>query len=79
MTSIVPLEGQGVRENLSFEEVSVYILDRLVRRFSNKEIGSLKVLWRNESVKGGTEEAEADTVSHYPHLFPFILTLAWGI
>ena len=28
LTSIVPLEGLGVKENLSYEEVSIEILDR---------------------------------------------------
>ncbi|WMV29876.1 hypothetical protein MTR67_023261 [Solanum verrucosum] len=31
-TSIVPLEGLGVKENLSYEEVSIEILDRQVKK-----------------------------------------------
>ncbi|WMV41924.1 hypothetical protein MTR67_035309 [Solanum verrucosum] len=46
-TSIVPLEGLGVDENLSYEEVSVEILDRQVKKLRNKEVASEKVLWRN--------------------------------
>ncbi|KAK4737356.1 hypothetical protein R3W88_001053 [Solanum pinnatisectum] len=68
--SILPLEGLGVDENLSYEDVSVEIMDRQVKRLRNKEVASVKVLWRNHLVEGATWEAEADMKSHYPHLFP---------
>ncbi|WMV37537.1 hypothetical protein MTR67_030922 [Solanum verrucosum] len=41
---ILPLEGLGVDENLSYEEVPVEILDRQVKRLRNKEVASVKVL-----------------------------------
>ncbi|KAK4737909.1 hypothetical protein R3W88_001606 [Solanum pinnatisectum] len=68
--SILPLEGLGVNENLSYEEVPIEILDRQVKRLRNKEIASVKVLWRNHLVESATWEAEADMMSRYPHLFP---------
>ncbi|WMV55086.1 hypothetical protein MTR67_048471 [Solanum verrucosum] len=43
-TSIIPLEGLGVDESLSYEEVPVDILERQVKRLRNKEIASVKVL-----------------------------------
>jgi len=73
-TSIVPLEGLGIDENLSYEEVPVEILDRQVKRLRNKEVASVKVLWRNRLVEGATLEAEADMMSRYPYLFPSVLT-----
>ena len=48
--SILPLEGLGVDENLSYEEVPVEILDRQVKKLRNKEVVSVKVLWRNHLV-----------------------------
>ena len=42
--SIVPLESVAVNDSLSYEDVLVEILDRLVRRLRNKEVGSVKVL-----------------------------------
>uniref|UniRef100_A0A0V0GIF1 Putative ovule protein n=1 Tax=Solanum chacoense TaxID=4108 RepID=A0A0V0GIF1_SOLCH len=46
--AIVPLEVVGVVEdNLTYEEVPVQILDRQVKRLRNKEVASIKVLWRN--------------------------------
>ena len=57
--SILPLEGLGVNENLSYEEVPVEILDRQVKWLRNKEIATMKVLWRNHLVEGVIWENEA--------------------
>ncbi|WMV46564.1 hypothetical protein MTR67_039949 [Solanum verrucosum] len=45
--SIVPLESVVVKDSLTYEEVPVEILDRQVRRLRNKEVASIKVLWRS--------------------------------
>ena len=58
--SILPVEGLGVDENLSYEEVHVEILDRQVKRLRNNDIAIVKVLWRNDLVEGATWEAETD-------------------
>ncbi|KAH0644862.1 hypothetical protein KY284_032746 [Solanum tuberosum] len=68
--SIIPLEGLGVDESLSYEEIFVEILDRQVKRLRNKEVAFVKVLWRNHLVEGATWAVEADMKSRYPHLFP---------
>ncbi|XP_055825250.1 uncharacterized protein LOC129893851 [Solanum dulcamara] len=72
LTSIVPLESIGVKDRQSYEEVWVDILDCQVRKLRNKEVSSMKVLWRNQLVEGATWEAEDNMMSHYPHLFPSI-------
>ncbi|WMV09115.1 hypothetical protein MTR67_002500 [Solanum verrucosum] len=56
--------------NLRQGEVPVEILDRQVKRMRNKEVASVKVLWRNHLVEGSTWEAEANMMFRYPHLFP---------
>ncbi|WMV42653.1 hypothetical protein MTR67_036038 [Solanum verrucosum] len=61
--TIIPLEGLGVDESLSYEEVPVEILFWQVKRLRNKEITSMKVLWRNHLVEGATWEAEAYIMS----------------
>ncbi|XP_069149125.1 uncharacterized protein [Solanum lycopersicum] len=53
-TSILPVEGLGFDEDFSNEEVPIKILDRQVKRLRNKEIVTLKVLWRNHLVEGAT-------------------------
>ncbi|XP_015162113.1 uncharacterized protein [Solanum tuberosum] len=75
-TSLVPLEGLGVKGILSYGEVLVEILNRQVKKLRDKEVSSVMVLWRNHLVKSATWEAEADMNSRYPHLFPSIPTLA---
>ncbi|WMV38113.1 hypothetical protein MTR67_031498 [Solanum verrucosum] len=41
-TSIFPLEVLGVKENLSYKEVPIEILDRQVKKMKNKEVASVK-------------------------------------
>ncbi|WMV41798.1 hypothetical protein MTR67_035183 [Solanum verrucosum] len=73
--SILPLEGLGVDENFFYEEVPVEIFDWQVKRLRNKEVATIKVLWRNHLVKGAIWEAEADMKSRYPTLIFFLLLL----
>ena len=68
--SIVPLDSVAVKDSFSYEEVPVEILDRQVRRLRNKEVASVKVLWRSQTVEGATSEAEAAIKAKYPYLFP---------
>ena len=44
--SILPIEGLGVKDNLSYKEVPVQILNRQVKKLRNKEVASVKVLWK---------------------------------
>ena len=66
---VVPLERIEVKDNLTYEEIPLEILDRQVRRLRNKEVASVKVLWRNQLVHGATWEDEVDMMAKYPHLF----------
>ena len=67
--SILLIEGLGVKDNLSYEEVPVQILDRQVKKLRNKDAVSIKVLWKNQLVEGVTWEAEADIKSRYTNIF----------
>ena len=51
LASIVPLESVAVKYSLSYEDVPVEILDRQVRRLRNKDVASVKFLWRSQSVE----------------------------
>ncbi|WMV46438.1 hypothetical protein MTR67_039823 [Solanum verrucosum] len=42
-----------------------------VRRFRNKEVALVKVLWRRQPEEGATWEAEESMMAKYSHLFPF--------
>ncbi|WMV23308.1 hypothetical protein MTR67_016693 [Solanum verrucosum] len=66
---ILPTESVKIKDNLSYEEVPVQILDHQVRRLRTKDVASVKVLWRNQFVEEATWEAEEDMKKRYPHLF----------
>ena len=68
-TSVVSLKSVVVKDSLSYEDVPVEILERPVRRLRNKEVASVKVLWRSQSVEGATWEVEVAMKAKYPHLF----------
>ena len=55
--SILDIEGLGFKDNLSYQELPVQILDSQVKRLRNKEVVSIKVLSRNHLVEGSTWEA----------------------
>ena len=75
-SSAVPLESAAVKDSLSYEDVPVEILDCQVRRLRNKEVASVKVLWRSQFIEGATWEAEAAMKAKYPYLCPFDSTPA---
>ncbi|WMV08668.1 hypothetical protein MTR67_002053 [Solanum verrucosum] len=56
----ISIENIGIKENLSYEEILVKILDRQVHKLRTKEVSSVKVLWRNQFVKEATWEVEED-------------------
>ena len=58
--SILPIKGLGVKDNLSYEEVPVQILNRQVKKLRNKEVASVKVLWKNHLIEGAAWDAEDD-------------------
>ncbi|KAH0719580.1 hypothetical protein KY285_015611 [Solanum tuberosum] len=58
ISSIVPLESVAMKDSLSYKDVPVEILDRQVRRLRNKEVASVKVWWRSQSIEEATWEAE---------------------
>ncbi|WMV37241.1 hypothetical protein MTR67_030626 [Solanum verrucosum] len=69
--SVVPLDTMTIKDSLYYEDVPVEILDRQIRRLRNKEVASVKVWWKSQSVEGATWEAEAAMKAKYPHLFPY--------
>ncbi|XP_049358858.1 uncharacterized protein LOC125823534 [Solanum verrucosum] len=48
---ITPIEDVQVTGDLTYEEVPIAILDRQVKKLRNKEMASVKVLWRNQQVE----------------------------
>ncbi|XP_073269471.1 uncharacterized protein [Primulina huaijiensis] len=62
-------EALDLLPNLSYEEVPVQILDRKVKVLRNKEIGFVKVLWRNHVIEEATGKPEEEMRERYQDLF----------
>ncbi|WMV19140.1 hypothetical protein MTR67_012525 [Solanum verrucosum] len=69
LSLIIPTEDIGIKDSLSYKEISVQILDRQVRKLRTKEVASVNVLWRNHFVEEATWEAEEDMKKRY--MYPF--------
>ncbi|XP_073300548.1 uncharacterized protein [Primulina huaijiensis] len=61
-------EPLDLMPNLTYQEVPIQILDRKVKVLRNKEIGIIKILWRNQLVEEGTWELEEEMRQRYPEL-----------
>ena len=66
---ILSYESLKLRNDLSYEEVPVQILDREVKELRIKQIVLVKVLQMNHYIEEATREHEEETRAKYPHLF----------
>ncbi|XP_075649948.1 uncharacterized protein LOC142620469 [Castanea sativa] len=66
---VLEYEPINVREDLSYEEQPVQILDRKEQVLRSRNISLVKVLWRNHTVQEATWEKEEDMKEKYPYLF----------
>ena len=66
---VIEYEPLQIQENLSYEEITIKILDRKEQVLRTKTIPIVKVLWRNHSTKETTWEAEEETRQKYLNLF----------
>ena len=58
-----------IKDNLSYEEVSIQILDQKDQVLHTKTISLVKVLWKNHIVEDASWEWEDEMKSNYPELF----------
>ena len=58
-----------LKENLTYEERPVQIVDRKDQVLRNKVIPLVKVLWMNHDREEATWEREDQIQTQYPHLF----------
>ena len=58
-----------LKENLTYEEILVQIVDRKEQVLSNKVIPLVKVLWNNHEREATTWEPEVQMRRQYPQLF----------
>ncbi|XP_073046111.1 uncharacterized protein [Primulina eburnea] len=60
-------EPLDLTPNLTYQEIPIQILDRTVRVLRNKEIGIVKVLWRNHLLEEATWEPEDEMRENIQH------------
>ena len=58
-----------LKENLTYEETLVQIVDHKEQELRSKVIPLVKVLWRNHKREAATWELEAQMRRQYPQLF----------
>ena len=58
-----------IKDNLTYEEVSIQILDQKDQVLHTKTISLVKVLWKNHTVEDASWEWEDEMKSNYPELF----------
>ena len=58
-----------LKDNLTYKEQSMQIVDLKEKIFRNKVIPLVKVLWGNHGIKKAKWESEAQMGSQYPQLF----------
>ena len=58
-----------LKENMTYEEIPVQIVDRKERVLKSKVILLVKVLWKNHEREAATWELEAQMHCQYPQLF----------
>ncbi|KAL5555234.1 hypothetical protein UlMin_037470 [Ulmus minor] len=66
---VLSYDTLDLRQDLTFEELPVKILDREEKELRRKKIRLVKVLWRNHEVEEATWEREDEMRAKYPHLF----------
>ncbi|XP_051115710.1 uncharacterized protein LOC127240902 [Andrographis paniculata] len=58
-----------LNEDLSYEEVPLWIMDTKIRTMRNRDIRMVKVIWSRHGVEEATWEIEQEMFKAYPHLF----------
>ena len=66
---VLNYEPLKIKDNLTYEEVPIQILDRKDQVLRTKTISLVKVLWKNHTVEEASWKREDDMKSNYPKLF----------
>ena len=66
---VLQFDPVQLKENLTYEEKPIQILDRKEKELRNKKIALVRVLWRNHSVEESTWEHADEMCANYLELF----------
>ncbi|XP_031283865.1 uncharacterized protein LOC116142568 [Pistacia vera] len=66
---ILQAEDVELKDDITYEECPVQILDSKIKELRNKNVPLVKVLWRNHNFEEATWEVEQNMKEMYPDLF----------
>ena len=66
---VLNYEPLKIKDNLTYEEVPIQILDRKDQVLHTKTISLVKVLWKNHTVEEASWERDDEMKSNYLELF----------
>lgn len=76
---VVPLKDVSIADFMSYEDVSMRMLDQQVCWLKTSEVALVKILWKNQKSGEATWEVEQDMKSKYMYLFSVPKTHDWGM
>ena len=66
---VLPVQEILIRDDLTYEEEPIAIVDRQIRKLRRREIVMLKIQWQRHSLEECTWESEQAMKENYPQLF----------
>ena len=66
---VLPVQEILIRDDLTYEEEPIAIVDRQIRKLRRREIIMLKIQWQGHSLEEFTGESEQAMKESYPQLF----------
>ena len=68
-THVLDYEPLKLRDNLTYEESPIRIVDREGKQLRNKRILLVQILWKNHAIEEATWEHGEEILAKYPYLF----------
>ena len=68
-THVLDYEPLKLRDNLTYEESPIRIVDREEKQLWNKRILLVKIIWKNHAIEEATWEHGGEILAKYPYLF----------
>ena len=68
---VIKIKLMKIYEDLTYEEVSIQIVDVMNKVLRHAVVKLVKVLWRNHTIREATWELEEDMREKHPQLFQY--------
>ena len=68
---VIKIKLMKIYEDLTYEEVSIHIVDVMNKVLRHAAVKLVKVLWRNRTIREATWELEEEMREKHPQLFQY--------